>query len=153
MSRDSSPATLFGRLVLRGSLESTPSPEMPVTTRGMRQTHRNLAASHSASSGAVAGPSRSAASTSTTRQSGRRPARQSTRASDRRRQTARRTRPDDDDDDDEEDDSDDSDDENPEDVVYEIMSTLTDTYRNPTELRREVSPSITEGLDNTEYQT
>ncbi len=156
MSRDSSPATLIGRLALRGSLESAPTPEMPVTTRGMWQTHRNLAASHSSSSGAVASSSRSTAPTSTGRQSSRRSARRNARAADPRRRSTRRARPDDDDDDDDDDeeegDSDESDDESPADVVNEIMSTFTDTYRTPAEFAREVSPTITQGLDLTEYQ-
>ena len=135
MSRESTPASLFGGLAISGSPSST---DMPVTTRGMRnRRHSNLAASHQASTGAAAGPSQTGGSPSVRQVAGRSRGRATNPPANRRRPApGRRTNDDSDDEDAQSDDDDDSGEENFGQVVREIMATLADTYPTPQEFAR-----------------
>lgn len=149
MSRESTPASLFGGLAITAS--PTSSADMPVTTRGMRnQRQRNLAASHQASAAAAASSSRAAAApsgrqTAAGRSSGSAPTRSSNQ---RRRIQSRRTAHDSEDDDDESNEED-SDDEGVDRVVIEIMSTFADVYPTPREFSS-ITPHNTRNVSGNE---
>lgn len=140
MSRDSSPATLIGRLAIDGHAGT-----MPALTRGMLQRQqRNLTVSQRASSGGVAGSSRIQAA-SARRQTSLRSMAQAARSSHHQRGSLRppQDNPGEDNDGEDSDESSnhsepeaDSDEESAGHFINAIMSTLADSYPSPAEFAR-----------------